>query len=181
MKPEDSLEGSDKSGNKTSSRVSKTYIVGLIVILIIGGGLVYSSITNNAHGKKSSKTSAIGPQQHLIDEIIISSEFTGLPDYAFTSEKTQAGYVVATKIPDALERIPCYCSCGSIGHDSLKECFISENGEFSDHASYCDLCVEEALDVYGMQKDGLSLGEIRSKIDEKYSRYGEPTDTPPIT
>lgn len=181
MKPEDPPKGSDKSGNKTSSRISKTYLVGLIVILIIGGGLVYSSITNNARGKKSSKTSATDPQQHLIDEIIISSEFTGLPDYAFTSEKTQAGYLVATRIPDALEKIPCYCSCGAIGHKSLKDCFTKDNGGFADHASYCDLCVEEALDVYSMQKDGLPLGEIRSRIDEKYSRYGEPTDTPPIT
>ncbi len=181
MKPEDSLKGTDKSGNKTSSSLSKTYIVGLIVILIIGGGLVYFSITNNARGKKSSKTADVDPQQYLINELLISSSFNGFPDYAYTSDKTHAGYLVATKIPDALEKIPCYCSCRAIGHKSLRDCFIKDSGVFADHASYCDLCVEEALDVYSMQKDGLSLGEIRSRIDEKYSRYGEPTDTPPIT
>ncbi|MEE8358532.1 MAG: PCYCGC motif-containing (lipo)protein [Candidatus Hydrothermarchaeales archaeon] len=181
MKPEDSPKGPDKSENKTSSRISKTYIVGLIVILIIGGGLVYSSITNRGEGKKSSKTADVDPQQYLINELLISSSFSGFPDYAFTSEKTQAGYLVATRIPDALERIPCYCSCGAIGHKSLKDCFTKDDGGFADHASYCDLCVEEALDVYGMQKDGLPIGEIRSRIDEKYSRYGEPTDTPPIS
>jgi len=180
MKPEDSIESPNVSENKNPSKVSKTVIVGIIIIVIIGGGLVYSLISNNVSGKKSNKTVDVDPQQYLINELLISSSFSGFPDYAYTSDKTHAGYLVATKIPDVLEKIPCYCSCGAIGHKSLSDCFITANEGFADHASYCDLCVEEALDVYSMQKDGLSLVEIRSKIDEKYSKYGEPTDTPII-
>lgn len=163
-----------------SSKTSKTFIIGLIFVLIIGGGLVYSLILNNASGKKSTKKVVLDPQQPMINELISSPKTSDLPEYAFNSEKTQAGYVVATKIPDVLVKMPCYCSCGAIGHRSLKDCFTEDSGGFADHASYCDLCVEEALDVYQWQKEGIPLKEIRSRIDEKYSKFGEPTDTPPI-
>jgi hypothetical protein len=103
-----------------------------------------------------------------------------LPDYALNSKKMQAGYLVALQMPDVLERMPCYCSCGAVGHKSLRDCFLEGGDGFEEHASYCDLCVNEALDVYTWQKQGLNLQEIRSRIDEKYSRYGEPTDTPEV-
>lgn len=86
--------------------------------------------------------------------------------------------MISTEISAVLAKVPCYCSCGAIGHDSLKGCFISEDGEFSDHASYCTICVDEALDVDQWYKEGVSVEEIRTRIDEKYSEYGEPTDTP---
>ncbi len=118
--------------------------------------------------------------QQIIDSILnpTSSGGSVLPTYAQSNPTVTQAYTISTEIPEILAKVPCYCSCGSIGHDSLKECFISENGEFSDHGSYCDICVSEALDVDQWYKEGVSIDEIRSRIDEKYKQYGEPTDTP---
>lgn len=57
------------------------------------------------------------------------------------SEKVQAGYTVATSHAEELEYIPCYCSCGALGHTSVLDCFISgtdANGApvYDKHASY---------------------------------------------
>ncbi|MFQ5887353.1 MAG: PCYCGC motif-containing (lipo)protein [Candidatus Hydrothermarchaeales archaeon] len=116
--------------------------------------------------------------QLVIEAKLNSGSGSTLPAYTQTNAVTAQAYTISTEIPGILEKIPCYCSCGVIGHDSLKECFLSENGEFVDHASYCDVCINEALDVDRWYKEGVSIEEIRSRIDEKYKQYGEPTDTP---
>ncbi|NIN66994.1 MAG: hypothetical protein GTO63_20325 [Anaerolineae bacterium] len=41
------------------------------------------------------------------------------------SEKVQAAYIAATLHAAELAYIPCYCSCGQFGHDSVIDCFIS--------------------------------------------------------
>jgi hypothetical protein len=120
-----------------------------------------------------------GGSEPIVQELTRVSS-NDLPDYAYNSKMTQAGYEVALRIPDVLEGIPCYCSCGAVGHRSLKDCFLKSEEGFEEHASYCDICVNEALDVYSWQKEGIPLQEIRSRIDEKYSRFGEPNDKPPI-
>ncbi len=118
------------------------------------------------------------PHKAAIEELSARNP-EGLPDYAYSSMKSKAGYVAAIELKDVFSTVPCYCSCGAVGHESLKDCFIDGEG-FEEHASFCDICVSEALDVYQWQKQGLSPGEIRLRIDEKYARYGEPTDTPRV-
>jgi hypothetical protein len=149
-------------------------IITIVLIAVVGGSALI--LTKKGVGNENENGGLSNP---VIDELISSSS-DGLPEYALSSKKTEAGYRVAIKIPDILEKMPCYCSCGAIGHGSLKNCYIKAEGGFEEHASYCDICVNEALDVYMWQKEGVSLKEIRSRIDEKYSRYGEPTDTPLI-
>lgn len=75
-------------------------------------------------------------------------------------------------------RFPVIVVVATIGHESLKECYLSKSGEFVDHASYCDICISETLDVDQWYKEGVPIEVIRSRIDEKYKQYGEPTDTP---
>lgn len=159
---------SEKSGKKMLG-------LGLLFIALVGFSaynLINSGESNNQAG-----------QEEALDEIINELTTTyaaDLPEYAFNSKRTQTGYLIALQMSDALERVPCYCSCSAIGHESLKDCFLEGDAGFEEHASYCDLCVSEALDVYTWQKQGISMEEIRSRIDEKYSKYGEPTDTPKI-
>ncbi len=105
-----------------------------------------------------------------------------LPSYAYNSSDTLSAYKVAISAPEALSVVPCYCGCGrSQGHDNLKDCFLQPNGSYTDHASNCHLCVAEALDVGKWHAEGVSLKEIRSRIDQKYSDYGTPTNTPPVS
>ena len=107
---------------------------------------------------------------------------TPLPSYAYNSSDTLSAYKVAISAPEALAAVPCYCGCGrSQGHVSLKECYLRPDGSYTDHASNCHLCVAEALDVGKWQAEGVSLKEIRSRIDQKYSDYGTPTNTPPVS
>jgi hypothetical protein len=77
------------------------------------------------------------------------------------------------------EQIPCYCGCGkAIGHRNLFDCFVISRGKYSDHASGCMVCTNEATDVERLALEGKSAREIRSWIDGEYSRYGPPTNTP---
>ena len=104
------------------------------------------------------------------------------PAYAYNSAMTLSGYTTAVRVPGALSVVPCYCGCGpSQGHLSLKECFFSPDGSFTDHASNCHLCVEEAVDVGEWYDDGLALKDIRFQIEQKYSGHGPPTNTPPVS
>lgn len=104
-----------------------------------------------------------------------------LPDYAYYSQKTFDTYTIATKIPDVLQKLPCYCGCGvHSGHKSVKNCFLKDTGGYDDHGAYCDMCMDEVLDAYTWYIDGLSIKEIRQGIDKKYGKFGPGTDTPPV-
>ncbi|MCL5960581.1 MAG: PCYCGC domain-containing protein [Chloroflexi bacterium] len=107
-----------------------------------------------------------------------SAEF---PDFVYNSATSLAAYRLAPRLAGLLPSLPCYCNCGrASGHKNLKDCFFKEDGTFNDHASNCDVCQDEVMDVDKWQKEGKSIREIRAAIDEKYRDYGQPTDTPPV-
>jgi len=77
------------------------------------------------------------------------------------------------------EQVPCYCGCGkAIGHQSLLDCFLIAAGKYSDHASGCMVCTDEAADVERLVAEGQDARAIRAWIDVEYSKYGPPTNTP---
>lgn len=82
--------------------------------------------------------------------------------------------------PALAATIPCYCGCGSsLGHESLLDCFVASDGTgFDSHASSCAICTNEADDVRRLSSEGTEPATIRTWIDEKYGKYGVPTDTP---
>ncbi len=78
-----------------------------------------------------------------------------------------------------VQQMPCYCGCGkSLNHQNLFDCFVISQGVYSDHASGCMVCEDEANDAQRLTGEGKSPSEIRAWIDAEYSRYGAPTDTP---
>lgn len=86
-------------------------------------------------------------------------------------------YQFAVANPDALENVPCYCGCGSIGHTSNLACYVKEFGKdgkpvFDDHALGCSLCVDIAQDVMKMTGDGKSPGEIHQAVLTAFSSFG---------
>ncbi len=103
------------------------------------------------------------------------------PPFAYNSAQVLQAYETAVQMPEVLLLMPCYCNCGEAhGHKNLKDCFFNEDGSLNDHAAFCEVCDMEVADIATWQGEGYSLKQIRGLIEEKYSAYGEPTDTPPF-
>lgn len=82
----------------------------------------------------------------------------------FTGNQRLA-YQAAQEIPQTLAQLPCYCHCDrGHGHKSLHSCFESEHGE------NCGICIGEALMAHNLQKRGVNVAEIRSRIIAAYAR-----------
>ena len=106
---------------------------------------------------------------------------SGLPDYAYRSPLALKGYQVALAEGELLSRLPCYCGCGQDSrYRSLRDCFLTDQGEFPSHGANCQDCLEEVEDAARWKDGGLSTREIRELIDGKYEGRGPPTDTPPV-
>ena len=106
-----------------------------------------------------------------------------LPKYAQRTPRVKAAYEYALEDPELLEHIPCYCNCHRLGHKSVEDCFVSkfkEDGKvvFTEHGANCGTCYSIVLDSKELSQEGKTTQEIRDFIDNKYSRYGLPTNTP---
>lgn len=106
------------------------------------------------------------------------------PEYIMEAPPTvQEAYHYAMTHPDELEKYPCYCGCGNMGHTSNLDCFIGEMEDdgsivWDNHAAGCGICVDIAQDVIRLKDKGMSSPEIRDYIDTTYSPFGPGTDTP---
>ncbi len=103
------------------------------------------------------------------------------PTFVYDSALSLKAYRLATRMPEMLDRLPCYCDCGrASGHKSLHDCFFKGDGSYNDHASACEVCDLEMVDAAQWAKEGKTLKQIRSMIDAKYAPYGTSTNTAPI-
>ncbi len=81
----------------------------------------------------------------------------------FSDPKVRSAYEAAKKYAHVLESIYCYCRCKeNIGHRALVECFET------DHASHCDVCMNEAIITARMTAEGKTPKEIQKAIDAYY-------------
>jgi hypothetical protein len=82
----------------------------------------------------------------------------------FQDARVRDAYAAAKEYAHVLESIYCYCRCKeNIGHRALVECFET------DHASHCDVCMNEAIIAARMTKDGKNPKEIQKAIDAYYA------------
>jgi hypothetical protein len=96
--------------------------------------------------------------------------------------RVRDAYRFAIANADKLERIPCYCGCGKMGHTSNLSCYISSataDGAivYDEHANGCGICVDITQDVMRLAQTGQSMWEIRAYVDAQYSPFGPSTDT----
>ncbi len=96
------------------------------------------------------------------------SNVNNLPLNAQMNENVKNAYLFATKNPEILEQVPCYCGCDDIGHQSNKDCYLDDQGNFVDHASSCGGCVGITLDVERMLNEGYNIDEINDYIKKEY-------------
>lgn len=110
---------------------------------------------------------------------------TDMPaDVQAAPASVQEAYRFAVANPEVLTQVPCYCGCGAIGHTSNYACYVSgENGDgnlsFDAHALGCSICVDITQDTMRLLKQGKSVAEIRSYVDQTYSQYG-PSNMPGV-
>lgn len=82
----------------------------------------------------------------------------------FADPRIRQAYQAAKEYAHVLESIYCYCRCKeNINHRALVECFET------DHAAYCDVCMNEAIIAARMTKDGKTPTEIQKAIDAYYA------------
>ena len=82
----------------------------------------------------------------------------------FADPRVRRAYEAAKKYAHVLESIYCYCRCKeNIGHRALVECFET------DHASNCDVCMNEAIIAARMTDEGRTPKEIQKAIDAYYA------------
>lgn len=104
--------------------------------------------------------------------------------------QTKQAYAYAAQHPEILQYIPCYCGCGSPshggGHADNARCYVVSRGAngwmvLEPHATTCGTCVGITLDTKSWLVAGLSLKDVRARIDQKWSAAGPstPTKLPP--
>ncbi|MBU1136905.1 PCYCGC domain-containing protein [Patescibacteria group bacterium] len=138
----------------------KNSYLGITLILIAGGLLAGSYFWQNKGQERSN-----------------------LPQYATRTASVQAAYQHALDNPELLQYIPCYCNCYQLGHKNVDECFIKEfkpDGKvvFDEHGANCGICYATVLDSQLLFDQGKTIQEIREYVDNKYSSYGQGTNTP---
>ncbi|MCL4303812.1 MAG: hypothetical protein KJ077_49470 [Anaerolineae bacterium] len=112
---------------------------------------------------------------------------SALPGYAQEAEpRVRDAYRFAVANPDVMTKIPCYCGCGTMGHENALDCFVKDvqpnNGsiEFDNHAAGCGICVDITQDVMRLMRQDQPLKAIRAYVDAEYSQFAAPTNTPAI-
>jgi hypothetical protein len=110
-----------------------------------------------------------------------------MPDFVKDSPpQVQEAYRFAVANPTVLDKFPCYCGCGAMGHQNNLQCYVKEARagdsvlEFDNHATGCTICVDITRDVMRLLREEKDLKEIRTYIDTEYSKYGPSTNTEPI-
>ncbi len=75
------------------------------------------------------------------DQVELSlAPLSEMPDFVQKSPpQVQEAYRFAVANPNVLDKIPCYCGCGAMGHQDNYECYIKEvradgSLEFENHA-----------------------------------------------
>jgi hypothetical protein len=107
-----------------------------------------------------------------------------LPDFLNDAPpKVREAYRFAVANPHELEKYPCFCGCGKMGHKSNLNCYIRDidkagNVTFDNHAAGCGICVDITQDVMRLMREGRSSKEIRTYVDAQYGAFGPSTDTP---
>jgi len=119
-------------------------------------------------GSDNSSATAEGPQ---------------FPDFVYNSQTSQDAYRLAVDNRQLFSQMPCYCGCSRLDmpHQNLDQCFFMADGSFDQHAAYCTICADIAVDAARWQSKGETTAEIRRLVDDKFGEVGPGTNTPPVS
>jgi hypothetical protein len=94
------------------------------------------------------------------------------PKYVYIHNAVLAGYKIAVKEPQLLAKFPCYCLCDVMGHKNLSYCFLEKGvpDKFDDHASTCNICINQAMMAFLWNELGASEEEMLKAFKEIYQK-----------
>jgi len=117
------------------------------------------------------------------DHSLAMEPLDGMPaDVKNAPVAVQQAYQFNAANPEIMTQIPCYCGCGSMGHTSNYACYVSgvdADGviNYDTHALGCSICVDITQDTMRLLKQGKTVSEIKTYIDQTYAQYG-PSNMP---
>jgi len=102
------------------------------------------------------------------------------PEVRQAPDTVAEAYQFAVANPEIVDKIPCYCGCGAIGHTSNYSCYaegtVADGGlVFDNHALGCGICVDITQDTMRLTRQGKGITEIQDYVHDRYAKYGEPT------
>lgn len=103
---------------------------------------------------------------------------------ALAVDIAQSVYAVAATNAEVLQYIPCYCGCGSQGHQSNLHCYIKRRAtdgrviEWDSHGRICPMGPDITGDAVYWHQDGKPLSAVRADIAREFSSRGPATPTP---
>ena len=105
------------------------------------------------------------------------------PAFVHNSQTSLDAYRLAVDNRELFSQMPCYCGCAKLDmpHQNLDQCFFTADGSFEQHAAYCTICGDIAVDAARWQSEGKNTAEVRALVDEKFGDVGTPTNTPPFS
>jgi hypothetical protein len=129
---------------------------------------VLLALAMSGGGGEDSSATAQGPQ---------------FPAFVYESQTSRNAYQLAVDNRQLYSQMPCYCGCERLDmpHQSLDQCFFMADGSFEQHAAYCTICADIAVDAARLQSEGKTVTEIRRLVDEKFGDMGPGTNTPPVS
>ena len=94
------------------------------------------------------------------------------PKYVYINDAVLTSYKIAVKAPDLLAKYTCYCFCEEMGHKNLAYCFLKRGdlGQFDDHASGCNTCDAEAMQVFLWNELGVPTARMLQGLKQIYSQ-----------
>ena len=145
-------------------------------VALVAAGLA-AACTPMAQARTSSTASPIRP--------LGANPMRGIwpAQYISASPQVREAYAWAATHENVLRYIPCYCGCGANGHKNNYDCFVSSRGEngwitMDLHGLNCGTCVSIALETAAMLGKGLTVRQMRTAIDARWSSTGPSTPTP---
>ncbi len=154
-------------------------IVGIIVVLVLMG-LITPVFALGADEKKEfdrildlSLAELTKGAGDLLDKKYSDENWDAhkFPEYVFTNDSVETGYMVAVKVPKLLKKSRCYCFCDAMGHKNLLHCFWKKGKAgkaFDDHAANCKICNAQAMLAFLWKEMGASDKDISKGMNDYF-------------
>ena len=154
-----------------------TRMLGRRRLLVLVGAVLASACAPTAVTKSSRPPSPIPPLGANPTRGIWPTEYRNAP------QPVRDAYAWAAAHENILRVIPCYCGCGADGHKNNFDCFVRSretNGWITMdlHGLNCGTCVAITLETASMTEKGLTVRQMRTAIDARWSATGPSTPTP---